>query len=44
MVAAVAFSSTAAMPTTATATAACTIAEAKESTTPRHQVSRLATT
>ena len=44
MVAAVAFRRTAAIPTNATATAACTIADAKESTTPRHQVSRLATT
>ena len=40
MVAAVAPSSTAAMPTIATATSACSNADANESTTPRHQVSR----
>jgi hypothetical protein len=43
MVAAVALSSTAATPTSATATSACISAEANESTTPRRQVSPLAT-
>ena len=43
IVAAVAFNSAAAMPTTATATSACSSAEANDSTTPRLQVSSLAT-
>ena len=44
MVGAVTFSSTAATPTIATATNACSSAEANDSTTPRFQVSSLATT
>ena len=43
MVAAVAFRSAAATPTTTTATSACNSAEANESTTPRTQVSSFAT-
>jgi hypothetical protein len=43
MVAAVAFNSPAAMPTTTIATKACSSAEANDSTTPRVQVSSLAT-
>ena len=39
---AVALSNTAAMPTTATATEACSSAEANDSTMPRRQVSSLA--
>ena len=42
MVAAVALSSTAAMPTNTTATSACSNADANDSTTPRRQVSSLA--
>ena len=44
IVAAVAFSSAAATPTIATATSACSSADANDSTTPRFQVSSLATT
>ena len=43
MVAAVAFRSAAAIPTTTTATSACYSAEANDSTTPRTQVSSFAT-
>ena len=44
MVAMVALKIQAAMPTNATATKACSIAEANDSATPRRQVSWLATT